>query len=268
MEYKIGEVLRSVGVEWNDGWGDGVFDSVCSFKEGKRNCLTFFTGVKPYPTAASIVLAERRTAYDTVWDVRDDQLIVFIDNAKLTFIKIVEKYFPLTKELNVVLGKNVIIKYGAVIGYDGFEFYEEEGVLKNFPHRGRVILEDDVQIGCNCCIDRGSLGDTIIGKGTKLDNLVHVAHNVKIGKNCQLTAGVILGGSVEIGDNVFIGLNATIKDNIKIGSNSIIGMGAVVIHDVPEGVTVVGNPARILEKHDFNKHLKEMSEKGETPFTC
>jgi UDP-3-O-[3-hydroxymyristoyl] glucosamine N-acyltransferase len=108
------------------------------------------------------------------------------------------------------------------------------------PHLGYVVIEDGVHIHNNVCVDRGVIGSTIIGAGTCIDNLVHVAHSVKIGKNCLIVAGAVIGGSTEIGDNCFIGINASIKNKLKIGKNVTIGMGAVITKDVPDGATVVG----------------------------
>lgn len=146
---------------------------------------------------------------------------------------------------NVKIGKNVVINAGAVIGAEGFGYEpDEDGTLVQFPQIGGVIIEDNVEIGANTCVDRGALGDTIIREGAKIDNLVHVAHNVIIGKNCRIICLVGIGGSVEIGDGSFIGISAIIKNQKKIGRNVTVGMGAVVTKDVPDNATVIGNPAR------------------------
>lgn len=151
----------------------------------------------------------------------------------------------------VTLGKYVIIGANGSIGFGGHSYERNEyGEMEKFSHVGGVIIEDYVEIHSNVCIDRGVLDDTIIGEGTKLDNHVHIAHNCIIGKHCNITAGVIVGGSVKVGDYTFIGLNATIKDGITIGNHVNIGMGAVVINDVPDGVTVVSNPARELKRKE------------------
>lgn len=145
---------------------------------------------------------------------------------------------------NVKIGKNVVINTGVVIGAEGFGYEpDEDGTLVQFPHIGGVIIEDNVEIGANTCIDRGALGDTVIGEGAKIDNLVHVAHNVVIGKNCRIICLVGIGGSVEIGDGSLVGISASIKNQKKIGKNVVIGMGAVVTKDVPDSTTVIGNPA-------------------------
>jgi UDP-3-O-[3-hydroxymyristoyl] glucosamine N-acyltransferase len=142
---------------------------------------------------------------------------------------------------SVKIGKNT------VIGGDGFGYARDtDGMLVKMPHQGNVIIEENVEIGSNTCIDRAVIGSTVIGAGTKIDNLVHIAHGVKIGKNCLIVAGAVIGGSCEIGDNCFIGINASVKNKVKIGNNVTIGMGAVVLKDVPDGATVVGNPGRII----------------------
>lgn len=149
----------------------------------------------------------------------------------------------------VTKGENVEIGHGCCIGGHGFGYeFDEEGRLIDMPHHGRVVIEDDVTIHNNVCIDRAVLGETRIGRGTKIDNLVHVAHNVKIGKYCLVVAGAVFGGSCEIGDRTFIGGNVFIKQHVKVGRNCVIGAGAVVTHDVPDGEIWVGNPARFLKK--------------------
>ncbi len=184
-----------------------------------------------------------------------DKTLILVPQPRLAFIKVANKFFPwrqITPGIhptavisNAKIGKNVIIGAGTVIGGEGFGYMpDENGELIQFPHIGGVIIEDDVEIGANVCIDRGALGDTIIGRGTKIDNLVHIAHNVKIGKNCQIICQVGIGGSVEIGDNCFIGIGAVIRNQKSIGKNVVIGMGAVVVKDVPNNSTVIGNPAR------------------------
>ncbi|MBI2069087.1 MAG: UDP-3-O-(3-hydroxymyristoyl)glucosamine N-acyltransferase [Elusimicrobia bacterium] len=154
-----------------------------------------------------------------------------------------------TVHSNCRIGNNVIIGSGTVVGQDGFGYMaDEQGNQMPFPHMGAVVIEDGVEIGANVCIDRGALDDTLIKYGTKIDNLVHVAHNVVIGRNCLIVCLAGIGGSVVIGDNSYIGLSAVIKNQKKIGSGVMIGMGAVVVKDVPDNATVVGNPARLLEK--------------------
>jgi UDP-3-O-[3-hydroxymyristoyl] glucosamine N-acyltransferase len=141
----------------------------------------------------------------------------------------------------VLMHESVTIGQNCSIGSDGFGYArEEDGTLVKMPHRGGVVIEENVTIHNNVCIDRGVIGDTVIGAGTKIDNLVHIAHGVKIGKNCLIVAGTVIGGSSEVGDNCFLGINCSIKNKVKIGNNVTVGMGAIVLADVPDNTTVIG----------------------------
>jgi UDP-3-O-[3-hydroxymyristoyl] glucosamine N-acyltransferase len=150
---------------------------------------------------------------------------------------------------NVTIGKNVIIKSCTVIGTDGFGYVRsEDGSFEKFPHIGGVIIKDYVEIGANTCIDKGALGFTIIEEGVKIDNLVQISHNVKVGKHSAVVSHVSIGGSTSIGEYSWIAPSAILKDNLKIGNQSTIGMGAIVTRDVPDGETWAGIPARPLNR--------------------
>ena len=149
----------------------------------------------------------------------------------------------------VKIGTNVILAPSTVIGGDGFGFeLNEKKEWEKFPSIGGVIIHDDVDIGSNVCIDCGTLQNTVISKGTKINNLVHIAHNVKIGKNCIIGGRTHIGGSTIIGDNTWISMGVTIRDKISIGKNVFIGMGSVVTKDVKDGQIVFGNPAKPVKK--------------------
>jgi UDP-3-O-[3-hydroxymyristoyl] glucosamine N-acyltransferase len=149
---------------------------------------------------------------------------------------------------NCFISNNCIIQPGVAIGADGFAFERHAtGELERFPHVKGVKIGNNVEICANSSIARGSLSDTIIGEGSKIDALVHIAHNVVIGRNCELTAGTIIGGSTTLGDMCWTGLNSTLKDNIKVGNNVIVGAGAAVIHDVIDGDIVAGVPAKSIK---------------------
>ena len=151
-----------------------------------------------------------------------------------------------------IVGNNVNILDGAVIGKKGFGFFPKKGKNLRYPHIGMVIIKDNAEIGSNNTIDRGSLGNTIIGENTFLDNQVHIAHNVKIGKNCIIAGQVGFAGSSEIGDNVLIGGQAGISGHLKIGNNVQIGGGSGVIKNIPDNTKVMGYPAK-----DIKLFLKE-----------
>jgi UDP-3-O-[3-hydroxymyristoyl] glucosamine N-acyltransferase len=147
----------------------------------------------------------------------------------------------------VQIGKHVNILANTTIGGNGFGYERnKEMELELFPHIGNVIIEDHVDIGANTCIDRGTLGSTIIRTGTKIDNLVHIAHNVVIGRHCAVIANSLIGGSTEIGDYSWIAPSVTIRDGLKIGDRVVIGMGSLVLKNVPSGETWIGSPAKSM----------------------
>lgn len=157
---------------------------------------------------------------------------------------------------NVIIGKNVKIHAGTVVGADGFGYVkDDQGSYVRFPHIGRVFIGDNVEIGSNTSINRGALSNTIIEDGVKIDDHVHISHNVKIGKNSAITANVVIAGSSVIGENSWVAPSAVIRDNIKVGKKVTIGMGASVSKNVPDTETWLGFPAmpffdmaRILRK--------------------
>ena len=149
---------------------------------------------------------------------------------------------------NSLIGDNVIIQDGAKIGLKGFGFIPLRDKNFRIPHIGKVILKDNVEIGASCTIDRGSIGDTVIGENTFLDNQVHMAHNVKVGKNCMIAGQVGFAGSSTLGNNVSIGGQAGISGHLKIGNNVKIGGGSGVVKDIPNDTTVMGYPAVPLKE--------------------
>jgi len=149
---------------------------------------------------------------------------------------------------NTTIGENVTIMPNTTIGGTGFGYEKNaQGEFELFPHIGGVQIDNNVDIGSNTCIDRGTLGNTIIGSGSKIDNLVHIAHNVIIGKNCAVIAHAMIGGSTVIYDNSWIAPSACLRDGIIIGKNAIVGLGAVVVKNIPENETWMGNPAKKYE---------------------
>lgn len=163
---------------------------------------------------------------------------------------------------NITIGNNVIIHSGSVIGSDGFGFEKlPDGTHFKIPQIGTIIIEDNVEIGANNCIDRATLGITKIGKGTKTDNLVQIAHNITIGENCIIVAQVGIGGSTEIGNNVFLLGQAGLKDHIKVGDNTIICAQAGVTKDVPANSIYSGYPAAPhKEQKKLNYYLNKLPE--------
>lgn len=148
---------------------------------------------------------------------------------------------------DTTIGKRVKIASGVVIGSDGFGYVEDENGLQiKFPHIGGVIIEDDVEIGANTCIDRGTLDYTLLKSNSKIDNLVHIAHNVIIGHNSLIIANTMIGGSTVIGDHSWVAPSATIRDGISVGSSSVVGLGALVTKSIPDNQVWAGFPAKFI----------------------
>ena len=163
--------------------------------------------------------------------------------------------FPnVTIYADAVLGRRVIVHAGSRIGVDGFGYVLVDGAHTRIPQVGSCVIEDDVEIGANCTIDRGSIGSTRIGAGSKLDNLVHIGHNVEVGRGSLVVAQVGVAGSTRMGDGVVIGGQAGIVGHLKIGAGARIGAQAGVISDVAPGQTVSGYPAR-----DHKSYLRAMA---------
>ncbi len=142
------------------------------------------------------------------------------------------------------IGRRVVLKAGAVIGGDGFGYLSRGSGHERIPHVGACVIGDDVEIGSNSCVDRGSLDDTVIGQGTKLDNLVHVGHNVRIGERCLLMAGVGVAGSTRLGDDVILAGHVGVTDHLTIGDRVQVAAKSAVIGNVPAGSVYSGHPAR------------------------
>jgi UDP-3-O-[3-hydroxymyristoyl] glucosamine N-acyltransferase len=175
---------------------------------------------------------------------------------------------------NVTIGDRVVIHSGAVIGADGFKFERVEGRWKKIPQVGTVVIEDDVEIGANTTVDRAFLDVTRIGAGTKIDNLVQVAHNVEIGRGALLCAQVGISGSSILGDGCVLAGQAGVRDNARIGAGAQIAAQAGVKDDVPDGAQMVGTPAwpisewsRVLVAHrkgpELTKRVRKLEKRLE-----
>ena len=188
-----------------------------------------------------------------MYNIKNPERLNFIRKIKKE--KGMEEIFSIddAKKKNIVeMGENVKIKNGTVIGTDGWGYERnEKNELEKFPHYGKVIIGNNVDISANCTIDRGNMHDTKIGDGTKIDSGVHIAHNVTIGKHSRIGSHSILLGHCEIGDYVDIWTNVVIKEGIKIGNNAVIGSCSFVDTDVPSNSHFVSEHKKIV--HDFEK---------------
>src|SRR5216117_2605100 len=157
-----------------------------------------------------------------------------------------ELYPGVTLYAGTALGKRVIVHAGAVLGSDGFGYIsgKDGEAHRKIPHVGRCLIGDDIEIGANTCIDRGSVDDTVIGSGTKIDNLVHIAHNVRIGARCLIMAEAGIAGSCQVEDDVIIAGQAGVSDHLTIGRGARLLVQSGIIADIPAEGTVSGYPAR------------------------
>lgn len=161
----------------------------------------------------------------------------------------------------ISIGANTVIKSGTIIGDNcqigsnntiggvgfGYEL-NDENEYELMPHIGNVVLKNHVEIGNNVCIDRAVMGSTLLEENVKVDNLVHIAHGVKIGKNSLIIANAMIAGSVEIGENVWVSPSASIRQKLTIEDNALVGLGSVVVKNVSANSVVAGNPAKPFEK--------------------
>jgi UDP-3-O-[3-hydroxymyristoyl] glucosamine N-acyltransferase len=231
------------------------------FKIKKNQCLIFVDNVK---------LNFVKLLKQLVEDVEPRMNCNYRQNAKFRYSYIgpnviIEEGVEVGCLVNIVgnsyiysgtkIGDNVTIKPGTVIGGQGFGHVLDGDKYLLFPQIGGVVIEDDVRIGSNVCIDKGTLGNTILKRGCRIDNLVHIAHNVVVGENCLVTAGVIFGGSVVAGNNSHLGLSTTILQGAKIGDGAYIGIGSCITKDIEDNMLAYGVPAKI--KGTVSKKLLE-----------
>jgi UDP-3-O-[3-hydroxymyristoyl] glucosamine N-acyltransferase len=146
--------------------------------------------------------------------------------------------------IHALVGDNVICHPGCRIGQDGFRYLAGAGGHIKVPQLGRVVIHDNVEIGAGTTIDRGGSGDTVIGEGTKIDNLVHIAHNVTIGRHCVIAGQCGFAGSVTVDDYVMVGGQVGVADHLAIGKGAMIGAKSGVMSNVPAGEKWFGYPAR------------------------
>jgi UDP-3-O-[3-hydroxymyristoyl] glucosamine N-acyltransferase len=153
----------------------------------------------------------------------------------------------------VILGDRVIVHSGAVIGADGFGYARDGHRYVKIPQVGRVVIEDDVEIGANVTIDRATLGETRIGRGTKIDNLVQIGHNVCVGADTVIVAQVGISGSSRVGSRVTLAGQVGVVDHVEIGDDVVVGAQAGVTKDIPPGSAVLGSPA--IPHGEFKRQL-------------
>jgi len=169
---------------------------------------------------------------------------------------------PNASILHALIGDRVIIHSGCAIGQDVFGYVRGPRGAHKVAQVGRVIIQDDVEIGANCAVDRGAIRDTVIGEGSKIDNMVHIAHNVSIGRHCLLAGQVGISGSTTVEDGVIMGGQVGVADHLTVGAGAMLGAKAGVMSNVPPGARWAGYPARsgkqwLREVATLERHTKE-----------
>jgi UDP-3-O-[3-hydroxymyristoyl] glucosamine N-acyltransferase len=170
--------------------------------------------------------------------------------------------------IHALIGNHVLVHAGVRIGQDGFGFAMGPGGHLKVPQIGRVIVQDHVEIGANTCVDRGALKDTIIGEGTKIDNMVQIGHNVIIGRHCVLVAQVAIAGSTELGDYVVIAGQSGVSGHLRIGNGAQLAGASHVVEDMPAGSKYVGTPAKPIREWTREQlAIKRLIAQGARPST-
>jgi UDP-3-O-[3-hydroxymyristoyl] glucosamine N-acyltransferase len=163
--------------------------------------------------------------------------------------------------MHALIGDNVILHAGCRIGQDGFRYHPTAKGHVKVPQLGRVVIQDNVEIGANTTIDRGGTGDTVVGEGTKIDNLVQIGHNCTIGRHCIIVAECGLSGSVVLGDRVVLGGQVGIADHLTIGEGAVVGAKSGVVSNIPAGERWLGLPA--MPGREFLRVTAELRRKSE-----
>lgn len=211
---------------------------VCISKNPKSTYFRFFSNAYnriPQPQTKTIIGENAKIGkYVSIADY----------NVKIGKNVIIEDFAVIYE--NVEIGDNCVIRSGVKLGIQDYNYFDDNGSLIHLPHYGKLIIEDDVEVGFNSVVGKALYpGDvTLIGEGSKLANCCAVGHDCKVGKNVMIYAGTMIAGFVKIGEGTHITLNSTVKNGIKIGRNVQVNMGSVVIYDIPDNQTVFGNPAR------------------------
>lgn len=244
---RISDIAKFLGTTFCGN--DGIIEGVCPLDDIKPHSMLFM--LKPDDMQETDAI----NAYDDILVLATNlfQRVlkpsrIWTKNPKLDFARAFAKFFPPgqwelvkgsecwfepgVKIWNTVLGNNCYIKSNAVIGQKGFSFIRDEnGVPFPMPHKGKVIIGDNVEIGACTTVVRGVLSDTVIGNNVKIDDHVHIAHNVTIGDNTMIAACTEISGSVKIGKNVWIGPNCSILNHVEIGDGAFINISSTVVKD-------------------------------------
>lgn len=274
----IRKIFVELGLDWpNDD--DYIIDTVSSLSNYQKGSLAFCNKPTSVPPDAVLITDQELNTPNTIYNPKPRTTFVraldWLEKNIGFDIYNSDAYIHPTASIgenvviesgctiadNVVIEPNVVIHKGTTIGSNsrirscssigsdgfGFERLNENEILR-FPHLGRVVIGENVEVGSCTTISRGTLSDTIIHDNVKIDNLVHIAHNVEIQTGAFIIATSEISGSVKVGKNAWIAPNACVNQKVKIGDGAIVGLGSVVIRDVESNTVVAGNPAKLLKR--------------------
>lgn len=282
MGYELNEpvslknIFLELGLEWTET-RDFIVDTISSLSNYQEGSLSFCNKPGSVPANAILITDQHLKTPNCIYDSKPrttfvrildwiERNIGFNIYTSDTYIHptaiigtnvVIESGCTIAE--NVVIEPNVVIHKGTIIGSNsrirscssigsdgfGFERLNEDEIIR-FPHLGKVVIGKNVEVGSCTAISRGTLSDTIIHDNVKIDNLVHIAHNVEIKNGAFIIATSEISGSVEVGKNAWIAPNACVNQKVKIGDGAIVGLGSVVIKDVQSNTVVAGNPAKLL----------------------
>lgn len=230
---------------------DITLSGFSTLHNSKAETLTWSRSPDIPPNEAAVVICP--------YESEGDQIFIKTENPEYAFAAVLQTAERTTYQYigpnfvqeagsiltgRVLIGSNCKVGYNSVIGSPGLSRVEHEGKYIRWPHIGGIIIGDNVEILSNVCINRAVIDNTIIENDVMINDLVHIAHNSKVGRGTMIASGVQVCGSVEIGENCWIGTGAVIRQHTKIGNNVLVGAGAVVVKNVEDGVTVMGVPAK------------------------
>ena len=222
---------------------DRDVSSVAHIDLAKSYQLTYWSGDGEVTTEAGTILGKKP------WSELTASTYIISEQPRYDFGKVVERFFMWQTKQKPQISKSAVIHPTVAIGVEGMNYSRgRNGDLQKVPHTANVIIADNVTVEALTTIQKGVLKDTVIGKGTKIGPKCNIGHGAHIGEHCLITGMNFIGGSAVLGNRVYVAPHSTIKNGVWVGDDAFIGIGSLVLHDVPEGATVVGRPAVRLEQ--------------------